>query len=262
MWLVNTTTLQLEEFYPSQAPPYAILSHTWDHEEVTFRDMSSPSASSKKGYAKIVETCRLAKLDHLDYAWIDTCCIDKSSSAELTESINSMFKWYRNGKVCYAFLADLLPGLPDSLGSCRWFTRGWTLQELLAPRRLEFLDMKWEHIGSRYDFADTISARTGIPCTALSGEVPLSDFSVAARMSWAANRQTTREEDESYCLLGIFDIAMPLLYGEGGCGAFRRLQEEIIKRISDMTIFAWDLPTRGTDQDDLQSTLAPSPDAF
>jgi hypothetical protein len=242
MWLINTRTLQLEEFYPSQAPPYAILSHTWDAGEVLFRDISSPSATGKKGYSKITQTCRLAREQKLDYAWIDTCCIDKSSSAELTESINSMFKWYQKAEVCYAFLEDLQPGTgPEAFGPCRWFTRGWTLQELLAPSRVDFYDMGWNFIGTKGTFADAIAAITRIPKGVIIGERPISEYSVAARMSWSAHRQTTREEDRAYSLLGIFGIALSLIYGEGHW-AFRRLQEELLRRFSDMTIFAWNPP--------------------
>jgi hypothetical protein len=140
MWLVNSSTLQLEYFVGSNTPSYVILSHTWEDEEVTFQELAQPSAVSKKGYLKIKETCLKARRHGHRYAWIDTCCIDKSSSAELTESINSMFRWYKNAEVCYAFLSDFRSGASaeDELAACRWFTRGWTLQELIAPTRLRF----------------------------------------------------------------------------------------------------------------------------
>ncbi|KAK3900295.1 heterokaryon incompatibility protein-domain-containing protein [Staphylotrichum tortipilum] len=258
MWLINTKTLKLHDLV--DIPRYAILSHTWGEEEVTFRDMASPTRLFKKGYAKIVQTCRLARERGIDYAWVDTCCIDKSSSAELNESINSMFRWYQEAEVCYVFLADLLPPVKN-MGECRWFTRGWTLQELLAPRKLEFYDGAWCHIGSKIDFIALISRTTRIPREVLLHRLPIRDCSVAARMAWAASRKTTRVEDEAYCLLGIFDVHMPLIYGEGH-QAFRRLQEEIVKRNSDLTIFAWDAPPLLVVDNQLLGLFAPAPAAF
>jgi hypothetical protein len=222
--------------------------------------MSSPTAASKKpGYAKIVHTCRLAKQDGLNFAWIDTCCIDKSSSAELTESINSMFEWYKNAAVCYTFLADHPPN--SALLACRWFTRGWTLQELLGPQRLEFFDMQWVHLGSKLSFADAIASITDIPVAVIRGDKALSNCSVAMRMAWSSSRKTTRVEDVAYCLLGIFNVHMPLIYGEG-YAAFRRLQEEIVKRNNDLTILAWEVPERKTTDGEVIDLFAKSPAAF
>lgn len=217
MRLINVESLQLEDFSTSSTTPeYAILSHTWGDEEVTFQDMSSSlrKFSRKKGYSKIQKTCEIAKTHGIRYTWVDTCCIDKSSSAELTESINSMFQWYQSATKCYAFLEDFEPGTnaEDSLGSCRWFTRGWTLQELLAPSEVEFYDQTWTFRGTRLDFINLISSRTKIPKEVLRWEIPAKRHSVAARMSWASSRQTTRVEDIAYCLLGIFDVNMPLIY--------------------------------------------------
>lgn len=183
-------------------------------------------------------------MDGLRYAWIDTCCIDKSSSAELSEAINSMYQWYSQAAFCYVYLEDLFPNESDEAGlsKCRWITRGWTLQELLAPksaRRVRFYDMTWNYRGSKVDFVDILSTCTGIQVPVLSGRVKTAECSIAERMSWASKRTTTRVEDTAYCLLGIFNVNMPLLYGEG-MKAFRRLQEEIIKRNNDLTIFAWE----------------------
>jgi hypothetical protein len=241
MRLINTSTLLLEDFTLRDIPPYAILSHTWANDEVTFQDMlaSSPDLSLKQGYTKIIETCRLAVEQGLGYAWVDTCCIDKSSSAELTESINSMFGYYAKSSVCFAHLADLCPGMSvHNMDACRWFTRGWTLQELIAPRIMGFYDQSWSCIGSRASLMEVISLATNIPSAAMSSPWMPSAFSIAERMSWASRRRTTREEDIAYCLLGLFDISMSLIYGEG-TRAFERLQEEILKRDTDMTIFAW-----------------------
>ena len=261
MRLINTTTLLLHDFPLGEVPPYAILSHTWDDGEVSFQDMSSPDRFVKRGYEKITRTCSLAREDGLEFAWLDTCCIDKSSSAELGESINSMFQWYTNSVVCYVYLADLPRHTSAKVGfkACRWFTRGWTLQELIAPKTVQFYDEDWIHVGSKLDLVSILSKLTRIPTELLLGCRALSDSSIAARMSWAAQRQTTRAEDMAYCLLGIFEVSMPLIYGEG-MRAFRRLQEEIIKRSCDMTIFAWDVPQDWRQQ--FVGVFAPHPTAF
>ena len=244
-------------------PPYAILSHTWGDEkdEVAFKEMTSDVESSptaeKEGFMKIKIACIKARIDHgLKYAWVDTCCIDKSSSAELTKAINSMFKWYQRAVVCFVFLKDLDPET-DSLENCNWFRRGWTLQELIAPRDISFFDKTWRNYGDKQKLGGEIARISGISEDVLMGKQPLADVPVAVRMSWAAMRETTREEDIAYCLLGIFDVNMPMLYGEGE-KSFIRLQEEIIKESPDMSIFAWKAST-GMDYSGL---LARSPASF
>ncbi|KAK8124139.1 HET-domain-containing protein [Apiospora kogelbergensis] len=249
MRLLDVKSLQLEEFVTQRAPKYAILSHTWEDEEISFKEMSDlPSESrTKKGYKKITATCRIALQDGYDYVWIDTCCIDKSSSAELTEAINSMFRWYQRADICYAYLSDLpvatsldAVSINAELRNCRYFTRGWTLQELIAPREVVFFDQDWQIRGSRSTLAGLLSDVTGIKTSILKRQAPLSSICVAQKLSWAASRNTTRIEDTAYCLLGIFDVNMPLLYGEEE-KAFRRLQYEIIKGVADMSIFSWQL---------------------
>ncbi|KAK2666839.1 Heterokaryon incompatibility [Fusarium oxysporum f. sp. vasinfectum] len=266
MRLINTTTLQLESFSSTKAaPPYAILSHTWgkDEDEVSLREMTpnvriTPTAG-KHGFWKIEKTCRLARDEYaLEYAWVDTCCIDKSSSAELSEAINSMFKWYQQAAVCFAFLADW-PSKEQSFGRCRWWTRGWTLQELVASESVVFYDMTWQARGNKSTLCPEIARVSGISTDVLTSQKALSEVPVAVRMSWAAQRTTTREEDMAYCLLGLFDVNMPMLYGEGR-KAFQRLQEEIIKESPDMSIFAW---KTGPDiRQDYMGILAPSPKEF
>jgi hypothetical protein len=253
MWLVNATTLKLEEFVDSEVPRYAILSHTWGKQEVSFQDMQGerPCAAEKEGYAKITNSCAQAARDGLQYIWIDTCCIDKKSSAELSEAINSMFRWYKKAEVCYAFLADvsswedveLAPFaeaswcIESEFAKSRWFTRGWTLQELIAPANLEFYSGNWEKIGTKAKLQLPVAEVTGIDVAALQGR-DIETFSVAQRMSWASRRNTRRVEDEAYCLMGIFGIHMPMLYGEGK-RAFLRLQEEILRTSDDHSLFAW-----------------------
>ncbi|KPM41926.1 hypothetical protein AK830_g4658 [Neonectria ditissima] len=271
MHLLNVKTRKLEYFSDGTAPKYGILSHTWDQNEPTFDDFQSSSRRWKLRIGsrnlKINGCCARAASDGLGHIWIDNCCIDKKSSAELSEAINSMFTWYANAAVCYVYLGDLDPmtqpqartGVQppslstsqlDELEKARWFTRGWTLQELLAPSLLKFYDSTWNLVGySSWINADgnttwkvpritTLLAEiTGIPRKYLQGET-LGQASVAEKMSWAASRQTTRREDMAYCLLGIFGVNMPLLYGEG-MDAFVRLQEEILKKHDDHSVFAW-----------------------
>lgn len=245
MRLINIKTKRLEEFV-SEVPRYAILSHTWGDEEVIYQDfthLSDEARGQKKGFAKILKTCELAQKCGLKYAWVDTCCIDKSSSAELSEAINSMFRWYRKAVVCFAWLTDLVPddsSEPDTaaLKNCRWFTRGWTLQELIAPRMVEFYDAGWNLRGTKSSLKHLLTDITKIPGNVLESPESLHTLSVARRMSWVSERKTTRTEDMAYCLLGIFDVNMPLLYGEGE-RAFLRLQEEISNSINDLSILAW-----------------------
>jgi hypothetical protein len=244
MWLLNSETLSLEEFSGTSIPRYATLSHTWGSEEISFQRMQGTYDQSEKGFDKIREACRLACADNIDYVWIDTCCIDKKSSAELSEVINSMFHLYRKSFVCYAFLSDLDPATETDfgLGHCRWFTRGWTLQELIAPTEVRFYDSAWRFRGTRSNLCQMISTITHIDTSYLCGTSPIQHLlritHAAVKLSWMANRSTTREEDMAYSLLGLFDINMPLLYGEGS-KAFRRLQEEILRKCGDLSILVW-----------------------
>ncbi|KAM5546170.1 hypothetical protein V8D89_000296 [Ganoderma adspersum] len=192
---------------------------------------------------KIRDACAVARKNGYRYIWIDSCCIDKSSSAELSEAINSMYRWYRLAAVCYAYLADVPPGDDhhaegSRFHASRWFGRGWTLQELIAPGWVEFLSEDWAPIGSKQSLVELVESVANIHYKALLQLEPLEAFSVAQRLSWAAKRQTTRKEDRAYSLLGIFNIHMPTLYGEGD-NAFRRLQEQIMQHIPDQSLFAW-----------------------
>ncbi|GKT42661.1 vegetative incompatibility protein HET-E-1 [Colletotrichum spaethianum] len=247
MRLINTNTLDFEEYIGRNTPPYAILSHTWEEDEVSFQKMKQESRAGMKGFKKIQNICSLAKKGKIEYAWVDTCCIDKSSSAELTEAINSMFKWYERATICYVWLSDLTASadLDTDLKKCRWFTRGWTLQELIAPKSMNFYNRDWKFVGRKMDLIQQLSEATSIPITVLLNTCSLQDVAICEKMFWAAERETTRIEDMAYCLLGIFDINMPLLYGEEE-KAFRRLQEEIIKTTPDMSIFAWAAKRTGT----------------
>ncbi|WYZ36958.1 hypothetical protein EsH8_II_000464 [Colletotrichum jinshuiense] len=273
MRLINTNTLALGEFFGDDIPRYAIVSHTWGPEEVTLQDWNDLAvAREREGFQKIELARAQAIRDGIPYLWIDTCCINKESSAELSEAINSMFAWYECSVVCYAYISDIegsgdLDGSTnggdsyEQLAKSRWFTRGWTLQELLAPRQVLFFSKDWGQLGNRKSLADVIQKITNIDCQYLHrmNRRPLRGASVAERMSWLSCRKTTRVEDMAYCMLGIFDINMPLLYGEGA-KAFTRLQEEILKTSTDQTLFCWSWTEK--DPASWVSMLAPSPRNF
>ncbi|KAF2626414.1 kinesin light chain 1 [Macroventuria anomochaeta] len=223
-------------------PRYAILSHTWtEGQEVTYNELVAGTSKDKTGYDKIRFCGDRAAADGFDYFWVDTCCIDKSTSDELSTAINSMFRWYQRASKCYVHLSDVF--VPDEISDAeafplawqeafrrsRWFTRGWTLQELLAPASVEFFCKQGKRLGSRVSLEREIHEITKIPIAALRGQ-SLSEFSVADRMSWAARRTTTLKEDKVYCLLGIFGVFLSLIYGEGEAYATLRLKEEIQKR--------------------------------
>jgi heterokaryon incompatibility protein (HET) len=255
MWLLNTKSYQLRAF-TSKLPEYAILSHTWEEEEISFQDVQTRNLSHKKGYAKLVGSCTLAHQHGYEWIWIDTCCIDKTSSSELSEAINSMFRLYKESNVCYVYLSDLRHNSLNKLEdfeTCRWWSRGWTLQELIAPSYVEFHNLDWKEVGTKSSLEVKISKITNIDQSVLRGK-PISSCNVGERMSWAAKRKTSRPEDRAYSLLGLFDVHIPLLYGEGEHNAFRRLQEEILKWTDDHTLFIH--------QGDPHSLLAPSPSAF
>ncbi|CAG8983419.1 hypothetical protein HYALB_00000587 [Hymenoscyphus albidus] len=264
MRLIRASTKELVFFISSNPPPYVILSHTWGKAEILFEDFVcgklSPEASLKvESYRKLEYTCAEAIRMNVEYCWIDNCCIDKSNSAELQESINSMYKWYQRAIECFVYLADVHEvdheHAEQKLKDSRWFTRGWTVQELIAPACISFYDSSWEAWGvlrrsninsfyapatdSENDLNGAISRITGIPRELLWGKTRVERYSIAQRMSWSAERETTVPEDIAYSLLGIFQIAMPMLYGEGQHTAFQRLQEEILKKSTDHTIFAW-----------------------
>ena len=259
MWLLDTTSLALSAFFNDDTPYYAIFSHTWGAEEVSFQDIRGPheAISNKAGFRKIKDCCASALDAGFKYVWIDTCCIDKTNSTELSEAINSMFCWYENAVTCYAYLEDVKP---DCLrfDASRWFERGWTLQELIAPTDVLFFDSYWNEIGSRASLAEQIEKITGVPVGLLLMATSLRDHCVAEIMCWAACRTTTRLEDRAYSLLGLFGVSMPLIYGEGE-NAFFRLQLEIMKTTTDHSLFAWipaDVHGRR------QGVLATTPDHF
>jgi len=269
MRLLNTASLEFEEFFGEVGngiPHYAILSHTWGPDEVSYRDyVDGVGPSRRLGWAKVQDATKLANEEGFQHLWIDTCCIDKSSSAELSEAINSMFKWYRDAAICYAYLSDvtssedpMLEG--SSFRRSRWFTRGWTLQELLTPKELAFIGSDWVEIGTKRSLGTAVSSTTRIDVKALDKQ-SWPEYSIAQKMSWAVGRQTTRLEDEAYCLMGLFDVNLPMLYGEGR-RAFIRLQQEILRQSNDQSLFTWAFLESEHSYTCLSGLLAPSLEYF
>ena len=262
MRLLNTTDLSFYEFFESEIPKYAILSHRWGPGEITLKEIRKLTAPPGPALRKIERCCRLAGSWGLQWVWIDTCCIDKRSSAELSEAINSMYTWYQRSQVCSVYLKDFQFSSTELLNfnnepsvamrywhfehfsdpgrrfnKSAWFTRGWTLQELLAPETLIFFDANWNEIGTQWDLLSPISEATKIPRVYLVRQDRLSEASIATKMNSAAYRTTSRAEDIAYCLLGVFGVKMPFLYGEGAYNAIQRLQIEIIRKSNGEFLF-------------------------
>lgn len=270
----NTSDVQITSPHQSQAP-------TRKRDKIrrmVGRDSPAPASSScdpemfilndPRVSSKVRSACAIAHADGYRYIWIDSCCIDKTSSAELSEAINSMFEWYRRAGVCYAHLADV--GRDDdpvahssAFRRSKWHTRGWTLQELIAPDSLVFLAQDWEPLGTKHSLAGIVETVTGVDARVLNEPDAVHAVSVARRMWWASRRRTTRVEDEAYALMGIFGVHIPAIYGEGR-GAFTRLQGEIVQRVPDQSIFAWGESVGGehTARKAVQPLLAPAPQEF
>lgn len=233
-------------------------------DEVTFQDMANlEKARKRKGWGKISMACREALHQGCQYAWVDTCCIDKTNSAELSEAINSMYSWYQCADICFVYLADYALDRINlnEFAKCRWLTRGWTLQELIALGVICFYNAQWSTIGYKGEptICGALSTLTSIPISVLRHGSRVSSYSAAQKMAWAAKRETTRIEDMAYCLMGLFDVNMPLLYGER-YKAFARLQREILAATGDLTLLAWNPPDLGAR--DAGSFLATSPSQF
>ncbi len=290
MWLLSTDRAELHFFISPEcvADGYAALSHVWDAQEQSFQDIQrirescAKEGTNPRDFAcrKIRRCCQLAESHGYKWVWIDTCCIDKMSSAELSEAINSMFRYYALAGICYGYLRDVSAttisqedtGDSESdkhevelqrqrhsaiLGSI-WFLRGWTLQELIAPRFFLFVSQSWGVMSTKADLAELLEETYSIPAAVLRLQVSHTEYSISQRMSWFGQRKTTRREDEAYCLLGIFGIHLTTLYGEGR-SAFRRLQEALMRQSTDTTLFAW--PGYNVALAISSSLLAPSPSA-
>jgi len=267
---IHTSTFEIRQadhsFFMDQG--YAVLSHRWMGDEIDYqrfatyigklqKEKDSTNSLEPVELDKIHGACRIARFANLNWIWIDSCCIDKSSAVELSEAINSMFKWYAEASTCITYLSDVqhdndshgmeaLCSIDYANGRSSpsvWFSRGWTLQELLAPKSNNFFDMNWAFIGTRESLIPALESITGIKKLYLTGAPSLKKASIATKMSWMAGRATTRPEDIAYSMLGLFGINMVPLYGEGAEGSFMRLQEELLRKSDDETLFAWKMPT-------------------
>ena len=281
MRLLNTSTYELRDCGEA-VPEYAILSHRWQSPEISFQTLNPAELrdSSRKTpqLDKIRNACAKAckRSPPLQWLWIDTCCIDKKNAVEETQSINSMFAWYYRATVCYAYLFDVDESAPpqQTFPKSVWFTRGWTLQELLAPRNMEFYGCNWKLMGTKQSLADVLAlpSVTRIDKRYLTGQASFKTASVATRMGWMAGRTTSVVEDIAYSMLGILNLNMAVQYGEGA-KAFIRLQRTLMETSTDESIFAWTIPQNGLEcyrslgqtpqwSPKTWGLLAPSPDCF
>ena len=267
MKLLHTQTYRLDEFFDSDYPTYAILSHTWRSSDAL---SSSHLAYDPRldrclpVHEKVIQACQKADSHGIHHLWVDSLCIDASSTADIDEAVNGSFRWLRKSALCLAYLDDL-PADGSVLGEntwrhCRYWSRAWTLQELIAPPRVEFFDANWQHRGSKTspELLPILTNITGITSRVLLDCDTLFDISLAVRMSWAAERNAGREEDTSYSLIGISGVAMSVRYGEGAEQAFLRLQQKILLDTRDGSILAW----RSIDKQDIRGLLARSPSEF
>ncbi|KAI1869274.1 uncharacterized protein JN550_005904 [Neoarthrinium moseri] len=289
MRLLDTATFEMVSGEQStfKEEGYAILSHRWVGREITFEQIQSLASQLRSApvqptaqLAKIRGACDRAREQGLQWMWIDSCCINKASTVEESESINSMFKWYRDAKLCITYLSDVRfsTGNPkgevfrsvDGTTASVWFSRGWTLQELLAPKAMQFFDMDWQYMGTKAELADILAHITQIDVRYLTGEKHFGNACIASKMSWIASRTTARVEDLAYSMLGIFNVVMTPRYGEG-MRAFMRLQQLLLSTLTDESLFAWKLPQYQPPQvftvpagweADEWGLLAPTPSCF
>jgi hypothetical protein len=232
MRLLNIHTLKLVEFSKDKRPAYAIASHRWDEHEATYTDVRDARNTSSSGYQKIKDFAKYVKAHvvGIEWLWIDTCCINKEHATELSSAINLMFEWYQEADICLAYLRDVdNAGDEVSLQRSEWFERGWTLQELLAPRTVVFLTRTWEVIGNKgattsvcsstevgKNLEKVIAKITKVPFEVLQEYQRSIRYSTSEKLRWMDSRKTTEEEDLTYALFGILNVSLPVIYGEKG----------------------------------------------
>ncbi|KAK7443543.1 hypothetical protein VKT23_015716 [Stygiomarasmius scandens] len=236
--LIDTYSLKLVEFGNAEIiPSYAILSHRWvQGEEVLYaeflqsQDGGGKFSKPKEGYRKIEAACRQAREDGIRFIWIDTCCVEQGNHVDVAANITSMYGYYQNAKVCYVYLADIekhdMFNKEDRLGihqRSEWLYRGWTLQELIAPRTVVFFNKHWERIGDKYKLREKLYEVTAVPSLVLSGKQPVQNVDVLTRMSWSFSRRTTKIQDGAYCLQGLLGVSIEPNYDESSLASFNRL---------------------------------------
>ncbi|THU76407.1 hypothetical protein K435DRAFT_832596 [Dendrothele bispora CBS 962.96] len=213
---IDTHTIKPFKFMETETvPPYAILSHRWiNGEEVVYEELihDLPTISKKSGYRKIEAACRQAYEDGYDCLWIDTCCIKQEEEA-FQGNIPNMYGFYQNSDICYVYLSDV--SFKKDFRNSQWFKRGWTLQELVAPRTVVFYDSHWQYIGDKDGLREEIYLKTTIPPDVLSGKQSIQDIAIIDRMTWVLERETTRKQDLAYCLQGLLGVRVELDYKEG-----------------------------------------------
>ncbi|KAI5993012.1 hypothetical protein EDD15DRAFT_2167722, partial [Pisolithus albus] len=226
---------------------YVTLSHRWGAGEPSLRDIEGRkiyNMPAMGGLGKLQAFCAIACEGGYSWAWSDTCCIDKHSSAEVQETIGSMFAWYRQSALTIAYLSDVT-GI-GSLGGSEWLRRGWTLQELLAPERVVFYTKTWSlyknitSLNHKMDAVvlEEVEGATGIERRFLKKFSPGLD-DARLRLQWASTRTTTRAEDIAYSLFGIFNVHLPIMYGESAENALGRLLAEIVSQSGDISVLDW-----------------------
>ncbi|THV01252.1 HET-domain-containing protein [Dendrothele bispora CBS 962.96] len=231
--MINTSSLELEDFEDGVSiPHYAILSHTWGAEEIGYHEFDRLISKKKESLQKIVGACMRARSDGLRYLWIDTCCINQEDQTDVHRNVKNMYSYYRNSRICYAYLVDtdMQDVVESGFGQSRWFTRGWTLQELLAPPEVIFFDSHWGYMGTRTKLRKEISGVTGIPEYIARNPISLRHVDVQERMSWSVLRKTSRSVDRAYCLFGILGVSIEPNYNEDLVTAINRLQEAFFER--------------------------------
>ncbi|KAH9922795.1 heterokaryon incompatibility protein-domain-containing protein, partial [Epithele typhae] len=258
MWLLTTDRAELHFFaIPEDVPDeYAILSHVWNkpplEPEMSFQDIeyhqrrcqdTGDHPRDTLPSEKLKGALAFAERNGYGWLWADMCCINKTSSTELSEAINSMYRYYAAAGVCYAYFFDVSSSQPapawlEEFWNSEWHERGWTLQELVAPKDVLFFARDWTVLGNKMALAEVLQLKTRVPKEVLRMQKNVRSVSVAQRMSWAAGRRTTRAEDKAYSLMGIFGVHFVPIYGERD-HAFMRLQEQIMKSSTDMSLFAW-----------------------
>ncbi|KAF2736761.1 hypothetical protein EJ04DRAFT_462522, partial [Polyplosphaeria fusca] len=242
MRLLNTATSAFaEQGLPPFPFPYAVLSHTWGTQEVSYDDMLNGQFMFKDGFKKVENFQACARDLGYDWCWMDTCCINRSrSTSEQNEAVMSMYTWFRHAGLCVVYLTDV--ERREDFTKARWFTRAWTLIELLAPENMAFYTRDWQCIGSKKELAAEITAHTNIAFDVLTYARNPRDATIGEKLSWASERHATNPEEEIYILISLLGVRMIRSPGEGRAMATVRMQAQILEHLEDYTILMWHKP--------------------